>query len=406
MGIPGAVGLVKARLALATARARMPMAGTFTVAGDSLPNGGYAGNSFVTRLVHKSGGRYRNFGNYAVGGRMTNEILASQVPLAIANPKGALVLFNGGTNDISQGLRLDGTTGASPAVGEATARANVQKIVAAILASGKAPISLGMFPANTANVVYHANHELWRILWCARNNVPHIHAWPSLAQANGNYATGLNLDTVHPNSVGADLAALAGIAQLDRPWALVPFGELIDRSGGILPNAVSFGGVGASLPSGYFSQGSGATYSVEAPTDGSFGNWLTTTYTSAVNLVGWVATPSNAASSGFNIGDRVAVGFRLQTVAAGEQTLKPRISISGLTMDYGQADGDPVGKQPILFDDYSGAAGEDMWVYCEGKILAGTNINLSVQATTTGSTTQKLRIQRPIIYNLTANGLA
>lgn len=405
MGVPGAAAYDLVGNLKTETMKRVPTTGTFVTAGDSILNGDYAGNGIPTRIAHKSGGKYRLMGRYTVGGTKTDQILASQIPLAVANQKAMFVLVNGGTNDIAQGLRQDGTTGGTSAVGEATARVNFAKIVAAIAAAGKIPISFGMTPASSGNQLYHANHELWRLLWCARNGIPHIHAWPSLAQANGNYATGLGLDTVHPNSLGADLAALAGIAQIDRLWSCNPFGELIDRSGGILPNAVSFGGVGAALPSGYFSSGSGATYAVEAPVDGSFGNWLTTTYTSAVNLVGWNATPSNAVSNGYNIGDRVAVGFRMQTVAAGEQTLKPRISISGLTMDYGSATV-AQGAQPILFDDWSGASGEDMWVYYEGNITGGTSINLSVLATTTGTTTQKLRIQRPIIYNLTANGLA
>lgn len=63
---------------------------------------------------------------------------------------------------------------------------------------------------------------------------------------------------------------------LDNPGRLSPFGALLDETtnanGLLCRNAVSFGGVGTALPTSWFAVGSGATYAVEAATDGSFGN--------------------------------------------------------------------------------------------------------------------------------------
>lgn len=373
--------------------------GNISDVGDSIMAGGFAGMGIPRRATLKSGGKYYSGGSYAVGGKRTDEILSAQIPLAVQN-RAQRILFNGGTNDIAQ---LGATAGIL------AARTNLIAIVAAIRAAGKSPVSVGMLPANNGAQVAHAELEKWRQLWCLRNGVPHAHVWPVMANADGTYKSGYNFDVLHPNSVGADVAATELIARLENTQAGTLFRELVDLPVGSLiplPNAVSFGGVGAALPTGYSASGSGATYSVEAPVDGSFGNWLVATYTSAVSAVGFTGTPKSISVLGWSIGDRLAIGFRMKTVAAGEQTLRPRITLGGsLGMDYGSATAGG-GIQSQIFDDWSGAAGEDYNVYYEGTITSGTTMNFNVLATTTGATTQKLMIQRPIIYNLTKNALA
>lgn len=363
--------------------------GLINLGGDSLVAGGYAGSDSTTRAARNSR-RYRIGANYAVGGKRTDQILAEQIPTLTTNPA-PITVVNGMTNDLLQGYPTAGTA-------ETVGRANMIAIWNALIAAGSLPIDLGNFPNNTSSLAIQlANDELWKLLYCARNGIPHVHVWPSLATSAGGYASGYNFDATHPNSTGADIAAARIIEVLDNPGRVAPFLELIDRAAAsdvVTPNAVSFGGAGAALPSGYFAAGSGGAYSVVAADTGDFGNWIRTTLSGAGSNVGFTGTSRALSSLGWAVGDRIAVACRVRWSATTATGCKPTISLTGVTVT--------TTNQPTFFQE-QGTTG-DMVLYYEATITAGTTINF--QAVTTATEACTFDIQRPIIYNLTKNGLA
>jgi len=376
---------------------RVSYSGLVTTGGDSIDDGGYRGLSVTQRAILKSQGRYRITGTYSVGGKTSPQFIAEQLPYMIADAAPTCVVTIG-TNDIRSALN------GSASAGDLLARDSIRAIKAAFDVAGKQLVLGGIFPTSETWATIGARHELWRLAWCARNRVPMAHYWPLVAKPDGTYITGAGFDTLHPTDVGADLASPALINALDFPSRLNPFGELVDLPSGatvICPNAVSFGGVGSALPSGYSAVGTGVTYAVEAPTDGSFGNWLSINFNSVVSAVGFTATGRLNTSLGWDVGDKIAVGFRIKTLSSGQDKLRPRVTLDG-TFDYGSKAA--IGGRGIqLFDDWSGAAGEDYWFYAETTLSAASTVNLRVVGTTTVADAQKISIQRPVIYNLTKN---
>lgn len=362
--------------------------GGFSIVGDSLPNGGYAGSSFADRIAFRSAGRYRtnlNGDKFSVAGKRTDEI-ASQLPGAIATGRPTCV-YAGGTNDIEQG------------VSAATLRANLISAWSTLRTSGVEPLDVGMFPRNSsaALATARADHEIWRQYYCGKNGVQHVTPWTALANPDGTYKSGYNVDTIHPSAQGADAVADLCIAQLDRPWQRLPILELIDRSAGvgvILANAVSFGGVASALPANYFTSGSSGTptYSVTAADANDFGGWLRTTFAGAAGAdTGWQGTARYLADLGMAVGDRILLAMRLRWSAG----VKPTVTLTGATFT-GSA------NSPI-YQEQDGGSGESYYVAYETTISGGTNLGLKVVAQSSGS--GYFEVNRPLIYNLTANGL-
>lgn len=362
-------------------------------AGDSILSGaghGVAGERFAYRS-HK----FRLKPNRGAGSARTDQI-AAQLPLVIADGANACIL-NGGVNDINAG------------VAAATIRANLIANWNALLSAGVLPIDVGQLPrdgaggTNDARRLAQADLQLWRQLYCERNGIPHVNAWPQLANPDGTWATGMGDGGLHPVSPGLDALADRIVERLDAPGQSPRFLELIDRSAGIggncLRNAVSFGGVqSGSLPANWFASGSAGspTYSVRAPDAGEFGNWLRCTFGESTGgaYVGFSATAATIATLGWNVGDRVAVGVRLKTSTDGPANLVPRVLVSAAANLF------------LLYDDHAGAAGEDYYLHYEYTIPASNNavgLTAYAKATSAGS---YFEINRPVIYNLTANGLA
>ncbi len=359
--------------------------GNLSVIGDSISTF-IAGGSIVQRAANRSG-RYRVNPSHilGVGGTRTDQILAT-VPAAVATGVRRCVV-NGGTNDIAQGIPV------------ATARANLIETWRRLRASGVEPVDLGMLP-NQGDGTRHKQHaalQLWRQLYCAREGIAHANGWPSVAAAGG-YAPGMNVDGVHPSALGIDAIAGELQAVLDNPGRLSPFGALLDETtdanGLLCRNAVSFGGVGTAVPTSWFAVGSGATYAVEAATDGSFGNWLSATFTGPVTNVGFQGSGQSLSALGWTTGDRVAIGCRVRSTGCTPGTLKTRVFLNG---GSGSSNG-------FLTYDEDQVNGLDQWLYTEATVGAGP-CALMIQATTTGTAIQKVSIQRPVVFNMTQAGL-
>lgn len=362
--------------------------GGYSITGDSLPNGGYASSSFADRIAYRSGGRYRtniSSDKFSVGGTRTDQV-ATQLSPAIATGR-ATCLYAAGTNDIEQSIAA------------ATIQTNLKAAWAQLRAAGVEPLDVGMFPRNSSAslAAARANHEIWRSYYCGKNGVQHVSPWLVLANADGTYKTGYNYDTIHPNALAADAVADLCIAQMDQPWRQTPVLEFIDRAAAsnvILPNAVSFGGVGAALPAGYFTSGSSGTpsYSVLAADANDFGGWLRTTFAGAAGSdTGWQGTAQTLANLGMSIGDKILFACRLRWSAG----VKPTITLTGAT--FAGAYNSPV------YQEQDGGSGESYYIAFETTISAGTVLGLKVAAQSSGP--GYFEVNRPLIYNLTANGL-
>lgn len=257
-----------------------------------------------------------------------------------------------------------------------------------------------MFPRNSSSglVTSRRNHELWRQYKCAALGVPHVNPWPLLANPDGTYKSGLNYDTIHPNASAADMVADACIARMAAPWEKSEILELVDRAAGsavMLANAVSFGGTGAALPANYFTSGSSGTptYSVEAADANDFGNWLRTTFAgAAASATGWTGTARNLSDLGISAGDRILFTCRLRFTPG----VVPTIQLQSATFSGN--------RDSPVYQERAGETPEDMYVVYETTVSGGTVLGVKVTATSTGP--GYFEVNRPLVYNLTANGLA
>lgn len=353
-------------------------------AGDSLVAGVDTGGSasVYSKAVFRGGYQLRNKGSFAVAGTRSDQI-AAQIPLAAA--AGAkLLVMDQGVNDIAQ------------SVAETTLRSNVLGNFIAAKALGMTVIDLGLPPTNTtSNVPRYVAHEIWRKLWAAKNGVPHLDMWSPLATAAGAYQTGQYIDAVHYNTIGATIVGDKLRSLLDNPFQTTPpllaMTDTGSDAGSFVNNAVSFGGVqSGSVPSGWYSYGTGGTYSVTAADAGDFGSWLRCAVSGGTN-VGFQAGAVTLASLGWSIGDKLAIAFKIRWSDAGRA-----LTVTGQLLGASMSIGQPV------YQNLGGASGDTYTVYAEGNIIGGTTISALFMASGTGY----FEVSRPIVVNLTKLGLS
>lgn len=352
-----------------------------SAAGDSLIQGAVGGGSPYSQAVYS--GTFVDVGNYSVAGTRTDQI-ATQIPQAVNANAGVLVI-GGGVNDIVQ------------SVAEPTLRANVIRNIQTAQSYGIQVIDFGLPPTNTAgNVPRYVQHEQWRRLWCYKNDVPHADIWPLLATPAGAYIAGLNSDAIHYNSVGAIAArpALLNLIQnsnVRTPQLLAMTNTASDHQS-FIGNAVSFTDSNADgLADNWNAFGSGGTYAITAATGSEVGNWQRCTMSAGTN-VGFIGTAVTLASLGWNVGDRLALGFNMRWSDT-SQALAVSAYFTGVTTAGG--------AQP-LFNVRGGATGASAYVYGEAVIASGTAINVQFFASGTGW----FEVNRPMMVNLTQLGLA
>lgn len=378
-------------------------------AGDSIIAG--SGYGLAVQRVGLRSQRHQMTPCRAVGGHRTDQI-AGQLAAVIADGATACIV-NGGANDFAQNVPV------------ATVRANLIANWNTLLAAGVLPIDFGMLPrdgvggaptAESLRLAY-ADNELWRQNYCRINGIPHVNAWPKVANPDGTWLAGMGDGVVHPRSPAWDLIADKVIERLDDPAGVPRLLELVDRANGIngtnvLKNTVSFGGVQANvavtaatlrLADGvtdmrWYPIGSAGSpsYSVRAPDAGDFGNWLRCTFGAASggSYVGLSSAGNSAAALGWNAGDRIVGGMRLRSFTDAPTNLILRAHINASANLF------------MLYDDHAGGAGVDYYIPIDFTVpLSTTGISIGVSAAA-GSAGSYFEINRPVLYNLTQNGLA
>ena len=369
--------------------------------GDSVTAAGYQGSGFFDRLDRTSLGVQRYVGgNFAASGKRSDEILATQIPQAIAVSATAVsgglthCLTQFGTNDISQGIA------------ESVVRANAIAIWAALRAAGIEPIDIGLQPvASATNAAKAAGHNAWRRNYCKQHGIQHIDIWTSLASSAGlgAYASGLGFDTIHPNSVAHRIIAGLIQAACEKPYAVPRFLAAVDdrtfasmpNTTNLISNGVSFSDTNADgLPDAFNPAGSGGTYSVQAVDSGGFGKWARCAMT-AGSAVGIGGTAQTLAAMGWSVGDKLRAAYRIRWTDV-SQALQVSTKFTGITPASGW-------DTNMLYNDVAGtASGDDMYIEHDCVIGGGTVVGYQWSATGTGY----FEINRPIVMNLTQLGLS
>lgn len=352
--------------------------------GDSLMVGSAGpNNAAYSKAARHASNAWQDAGNFAVGGTRTDQILPQ---FALAAAKGArIVVANGGTNDLYQG------------VAEAALRTNWKANVAEAKTRGFTRyIDIGMPPTNVSAAMKtaHANHEMWRALYCFKNGIQHVDIWSPFATASGGWQSGYNVDNTHWASGIAKIAGDRINTAIKNPVSgypqLLAMTDTASDVGTYIGNAISFSGQSGTTPAtGWYHTGTGGTYSITAPDAGDFGSWYRCTMSGGVNA-GIQAGAVTLASLGWAIGDRIAIGVRLRWVDV-NGAMPLRVQINGVTPDH----------QP-LWDEVGGLTGDDIYLYDEMTINSGTVIGLVFTGTGTGY----FEINRPIVVNMTKLGFA
>lgn len=385
------MGVINAAELTAAGGAVRPVSSIVAI-GDSILAGGYDGSSFYKRTGWL-GGDVRLLGNFAVAGKRSDEVLATQVAQAIATGA-SHCLVQVGTNDISQ------------SIAETTLRTNLIAIWTTLRQAGIEPIDVALLPnSNAGSAAKAAGDNLWRKLYCRANGIRHVDAWPLLANSDGTgaYASGFAFDSIHPNSVAQKV--IAGAVKGLFPFSAPPVLALVDdgtfssmpNTRSAVENAVSFTDTNADgVPNNFNAVpgGGGGTWSIQAVDSGGFGKWARCAI-SAGTAVGTNITAQSLVSLGWSIGDRLAVGFRIR-VADVTQALLISANFTGISAAAGS-------DVSVMFSEQMGTnTGDDLFVYHECVIGGGTVLGFQWVGTGTGY----FEINRPILVNLTKLGLA
>lgn len=196
----------------------VPRRGTPTVVclGDSLTGGSTTPGVNYPTLLSAVSGRAFSIVNKGVGGNTTTQMLA-RVQADVIDLAPSVCVFLGGTNDFG-------------AISMATTQANIAAIASAVTAAGIDFVICTTPPRNQHTGATGASSvrdlNMWIKMWGAANGyrVVDLHRW-LVNPRTGEYAAGMNADTVHPSYAAimlmAEQVAAALTADASRP-AFVP----------------------------------------------------------------------------------------------------------------------------------------------------------------------------------------
>jgi len=239
-----------------------------------------------------SGGALQLIGNYGVNGAKSADILANQVPLALATTATDVFLMEN-SNDAASG------TGVSVSV----ARDNWRAIIAALREGGKRPIVIGGGPRNT-RPVWSYNLMLQRL--CAELGVVYVYPWARCVAAGEVWSA--TLDGTHPHAGlcrigGQDL--WAAVAPLFTGTEDFPNGD----TGGFLTNCLNVTN-SSGVPTGW-TGAAGLTHSCAEAVSGRAGNWWKLT-ASGISTTQVSSRTGVALPAGSQAGDLVRLIVRMR----------------------------------------------------------------------------------------------
>lgn len=349
--------------------------------GDSI-NAGSTGGSWYEILVRKYGSEFINKGNFAVGGKTTTEIIDEQLDSALT--AGANTCFvGGGTNDFAIGVTV------------ASVAANIEYMWTTLLEAGIEPIDTSLMPISYLDQdrrQKHAELNYWRKIRCRQLGIKHVDFYEITANpdGSGDWIDEMQSDELHPSyDANYLMAALArDVFDNNSISPVLSQKDDFDHPSRPIVNGVSF--TPASTPgisAGWYSTGTGGTYSIVSAASGEFGNWSRVVCVSAAD-----AAINNAektfSSLGWTVGDRIAFSSKVRF--SGDDLV--------FTILY---TGDTVPTDQPLYQYKAGTGTAEMTIYHESEITTGTNIGVRFYATGTGF----FEISRPLLINLDVEGL-
>lgn len=286
--------------------------------------------NWLDEAVWLSGSKVYSLGQAGVVGNTTTQMLARFGTDVIALAPDKVVIEGGSVNDVAGSISA------------ATTKANVQAMITAAKAAGIQPILTTICPSNTT--AYHAGIALInqhaRSL-AAANQVLLVDMYAVLVDpANGNYKSGYNYDALHPSPAGMRVMAAQFVAQTASIYGtsttqLTACGDGIS----MLANPC-FLAPGSGTPTSWGITNGGTaptpTFSTVTGDAAIVGNWWQTVQPLSATPGQYVVVGSNTISTGFAIGDRIAVSFRFQATGVeasggGSWSLQP---LGGAQLPY------------------------------------------------------------------------
>lgn len=365
------------------------------------------GESFATALCVESFQRLRWSGSYATAGFTLTDIQATHLPsvLALSPAPGACILM-GGTNDvgnIGRAFSLSYSSGI------------LKAIVASLLGAGIVPILVTLPPRTDGGNPNTIIWNTWLRRYATLNGYALIDFYTACVAADGTWKSGYNLNTIHPSSIGQKAAAVQALADGITDM-FAPVGTtLTSRSTADLSTMFNNGTINQGMftvdtnsdgiADGLTAGGSAYTASIVTPTtaDELNGNWQQFSRTTGATGLAYL---SKIFSSGWSVGDVLAISFRVQT--SGLNTTgcyaTGALNIStpgGFTTPSGTS------VTSVYHGLYGWTSDTDGLVYVEAPIPAGATAVTWYQMLqdVTNPGTANLRIGELTIVNLTTGGL-
>ncbi len=347
--------------------------------GDSI-NAGATGGSWYEIMVRKYGFEFINKGNFAIGGKTSQEIIDEQLDDALASGADVIVM-GAGANDI----------GAVSAYNSLTLKNNIEYIWDTIQAAGIEVIDTSLVPCDYTDGnrdKEHVNINYWRKQRCRQRGITHIDFFELVTNKDGHWASTMGSDQLHPSWKATHLMA-AHARDVILNGTTRPFLAEIDDlnyAGRPFTNAISYGSA-AGTPSGYYTTGTGGTVSIQSPDAGTLGSWMRVTCASAASAA-INNSEKELVTLGYEQGDRIALGCKLRT----NGNINLSIIYTG---------GTTVVEQPMWQYSFP-TSGATYDLYHETAIVSAAQY-LGVRFFADG--TGYFEINRPVLINLTKQGL-
>jgi hypothetical protein len=343
-------------------------------------------------------------GFFATQGYTLAQIQAVHLPSVLALSgwqKPAACVIDGFTNDINlAGYSYTGS------------RATLLAIANSLVGAGITPILATMPPRPGAlfpNEITRWN--AWIRGLGLQKHWPVIDVWSAVANASGGWSSGppgLSADSIHPNGSGNRVIGTM-VASMLNSLLTSPPGFTLSRSIGdtanlLASNAQLFSGTpSGGVASNWGASGTGCVFSVITTDTGIVGNWQTLNRPQAATANAFMHT-SPRVTTGFSVGDRIALACLYQTSGM-EANVNQDVSIIVNCLDASMAS---VGTMNPIYscpsDCAVNAVAYDEMVVPAGTTALDVTFGVGGAATTTGGAT--LQVAQPMLYNLTALGIA
>jgi lysophospholipase L1-like esterase len=288
------------------------------VAGDSLTQGNSSssagmwswGTSYAEGALMMAGPRFRLLANAGISGNTAAQLLARLDADVLAYAPDLCPLLIG-TNDITSGMSDSAIT---------SMMNTIEQIVLRLLRAGIMPV-IATPPPNDGAIAEAKKIQWFYYALAQYYGLPLIDMFRALVDpADGSWATGLNVDSKHPNAAGIAVmqsAAAAVLTNLEKSACPPYLAAVSETSANGFANAVmngAFANAAASpTPDGWTVVTTGATQTLVSAPQPYTGNTVRYDKTAASSQNALQAASITSAGAGFAVGDVLDINVRLKT---------------------------------------------------------------------------------------------